>query len=179
MTRAEPTIEEKIRALPDLGELEGAEGWLVKAGQMTPRIKNIIELRRRELKQGLVALLCFCGFPADAQDTIRIGNNSYINGTAQTQTTVNIRPSDKPGQLAVVTLDNRYVNDGQDDGTYFIAVDGLVAEIEFTWDAEPLIGADRILVIPPEGILCLPASCEVTVMEGFTGQVVLLDWEGM
>ncbi len=50
MTRAEPTIEEKIRALPDLGELEGAENWLTTEGQMTPRIKNLIEMRRRELQ---------------------------------------------------------------------------------------------------------------------------------
>lgn len=40
MIRQEPTIEEKIRALPDLGELEGAEDWLIAEGQMTPRIKT-------------------------------------------------------------------------------------------------------------------------------------------
>ena len=179
MSRVELSIEDKLRQLPDLGELEGAEDWLVTEGKMTPRLKNIIELRRRELKQALVVLVCLLAVPADAQDSVRIGAVPYINGTAQTGTTVNIRPSDEPGELAVVTLDNRYVNGGQDNGTYFIAIDGLVAEIEFTWDAEPLIGSDRILVIPPEGIICVPSSCEVTVMEGLTGSVVLLDWQGM
>lgn len=179
MTRVEPSIEDKIRALPDLMELEGAEGLLVAEHRMTPRLRNIIELRKRELKQALVVLACLLAFPADAQDTIRIGRNAYVNGDVQASTTVSIAPSDEPGELAVVTLDNRYVNDGQDDGTYFIAIDGLVAEIVFTWDAVPLLGSDRILVIPPEGILCKPENCEVTVMEGFAGEVVLLDWEGM
>ncbi len=57
MTRVEPSIEEKIRALPDLGELEGAEGQLVAEGRMTDRVRSIIELRKRELKQALAVLL--------------------------------------------------------------------------------------------------------------------------
>jgi hypothetical protein len=57
MKRVEPTIEEKIRALPDLMELEGAEGLLVAENRMTPRLRSIIELRKRELKQALVVLL--------------------------------------------------------------------------------------------------------------------------
>ena len=48
-----------------------------------------------------------------------------------------------------------------------------------TWDADGFSGADRITVRPPEGITCLPADCSATVMEGFTGSVVLLDWQGM
>lgn len=178
MTRVEPSIEDKIRALPDLMELEGAEGLLVSENRMTPRLRSIIELRKIELKQALVVLACLVAMPADAQDTIHIGSLSFINGTEQTPTTVNIRPSYEPGELAVVTLDNRYVNDGQDNGTYFISIPGLVAEVDFTWDADPLIGSDRILVIPPEGIVCVPADCAVTVVEGFTGEVVLLDWVG-
>ena len=63
MTRVEPTIEEKIRALPDLGELEGAEGLLVAEKRMTPRLRSIIELRKIELKQALVALLCIMALP--------------------------------------------------------------------------------------------------------------------
>jgi hypothetical protein len=57
MKRVELPIEDKLRQLPDLGELEGAEGQLIAEGRMTDRLKSIIELRRRELKQALVALL--------------------------------------------------------------------------------------------------------------------------
>lgn len=53
MTRVEPSIEDKIRALPDLMELEGAEGLLVAENRMTPRLRSIIELRKRELKAAL------------------------------------------------------------------------------------------------------------------------------
>lgn len=68
MTRVELPIEDKLRQLPDLGELEGAEGLLIAENRMTPRLKSIIELRKRELKQALVVLACLLAMPADAQD---------------------------------------------------------------------------------------------------------------
>ena len=40
------------------------------------------------------------------------------------------------------------------------------------------IGADKITVVPPEGLICIPADCAMTVMEGFEGYVVILDWVG-
>lgn len=52
MTRPEPSLEDKIRGLPDLEELEGAETYLTAQGQMTPRIKNLIEIRRAEMRKG-------------------------------------------------------------------------------------------------------------------------------
>jgi hypothetical protein len=177
MTRVEPSIEDKIRALPDLMELEGAEGLLISENRMTPRLRSIIELRKRELKQALVVLACLLAMPADAQDTITIGG-IYVNGAAQFGTTVSIEPSDKPGELAVVTLTNEHVNDGGDNAEYFVGIDGLAVGVTFTWDADGFSGADRITVSPPEGITCLPEDCSVTVLEGFVGTVVLLDWVG-
>lgn len=110
-------------------------------------------------------------------ETISIGG-IYINGAAQFGTTVSIEPSGNPGELAVVTLVNEHVNQGRDTGQYFVGMDGLVVEVQFTWDENPLTGADRITVIPPEGITCLPADCSATVLEGMAGTVVLLDWVG-
>jgi hypothetical protein len=110
-------------------------------------------------------------------ETITIGG-IYVNGAAQFGTTVSIEPSGNPGELAVVTLTNEHVNDGGDNAEYFVGIDGLAVGVEFTWDADGFSGADRITVRPPEGITCLPADCSVTVMEGFTGAVVLLDWIG-
>jgi hypothetical protein len=79
----------------------------------------------------------------------------------------------------VVAMENRHVNDGGDTGTYPLAIEGLAILIEFTWDADGFSGADRITVTPPEGVVCIPEDCTATVMEGFTGEVVLIDWRGM
>lgn len=117
---------------------------------------------------------------ADAalSETIQIGR-SYINGESYGTTTVTIEPSDVPGELAVVTLDNQYVNQGTDDGTYPLSMgDVLTVEILYQWDKDPILGSDAITVIVPPGIECIPADCTVTVMEGATGSVVLLDWLG-
>jgi hypothetical protein len=100
-------------------------------------------------------------------------------GAAQVGTTVSLEPSARPGVLAVVAMENRHVNDGGDTGTYPLAIEGLAILIEFTWDADGFSGADRITVTPPEGVVCIPEDCTATVMEGFTGEVVLIDWRGM
>ncbi len=111
-------------------------------------------------------------------ETIAIGR-TYINGTMTGSTTVTLAPSDVPGELATVTLDNRLVNQGSDTGTYFLSIEGLTVEVDFTWDQDPLLGSDSITVYPPAGIICEPESCSVVVMEGLTGAVVLHDWRGM
>ena len=109
-------------------------------------------------------------------ETITIGG-VWLNGTETTGTTVTIAPSDVPGQIAVVTMVNRYVNDGNDNGEYFLGIPGLVVGAVFEWDASSL-GADKITVVPPEGLTCLPTDCTATVLEGLTGEVIILDWIG-
>ena len=126
------------------------------------------------------AVLCgVIGFGAGMAfgETITIGH-MFINGTQQTGTTVTIVPSDEPGQLAVVTLDNRHVNQGSDNGDYALTLDGMTVGVRFTWDANPLIGSDRITLTPPAGITCLQIDCGVTVMEGKAGSVVLFEYVG-
>lgn len=111
-------------------------------------------------------------------ETITIGG-LYINGQQQPGTTVTIEPSTDPGQIAVVTMVNAHVNDAGDNGEYFIAIPGLAVGVTFTWDADGFSGSDQMTIRPPEGIECIPADCAASVMEGFTGRVVLLDWVGM
>jgi hypothetical protein len=88
---------------------------------------------------------------AAMSETIRIGRVLHLNGQAMNATTVTIAPSPEPGEWAIVTLDNRYVNDSGDDGIYSLPFDGAVIEARFQWDADPLLGADRITLTPPPG----------------------------
>jgi hypothetical protein len=113
-------------------------------------------------------------------ETIQIGG-VYINGEASSSnTTVSIEPSGNPGELAVVTFVNEYVNDGNDDGSYPLSMgEGLTVEVRFKWEADIVLGSDRIDLIVPPGITCEPEDCGVTVMEGQTGQVILFQWMGM
>lgn len=111
-------------------------------------------------------------------ETITIGS-VYINGQPGAGTTVTLAPSDEAGVLGVVTLVNRHVNQGADTGTYSLVMDDLAIKVQFTWDADPVLGSDRITVTPPLGVTCDPEDCGVTVMEGFTGTVTLFDWRGM
>jgi hypothetical protein len=112
------------------------------------------------------------------QDTVQIGRTLYINGAAQQGTTVSISPSDQPGEWARVVMDNRHVNDGGDTGAYVLNFDGVPVGVSYEWDKNPVTGADAITVNPPAGITCLPADCRLTVMEGFEGEIILLDWVG-
>lgn len=111
-------------------------------------------------------------------ETITIGGIS-VNGDASVGTTVTITPSDIPGEWARVVMNNRHVNDGGDTGEYTLTHDGTVIPALFQWDFDPVLGSDRITLTPPDGIVCVPVDCGVTVVEGMTGEIVLLDWRGM
>jgi hypothetical protein len=125
------------------------------------------------------ALLATGAFVASAAfgETISIGT-LYTHGEAGKATTVTIMPSDVPGQLAIVTLQNNYVNQGADNGDYSLTLDGMTVGVRFFWDHDPVLGSDRITLTPPAGITCEPADCGITVMEGAVGSVVLFDYLG-
>jgi hypothetical protein len=118
-------------------------------------------------------------FAADraAGETISIGR-AYIHGEAFGSTTVTIAPSTEPGEWARVVLVNKHVNQGSDTGNYTLTLDGVVIGVAFEWDKIALTGADAITLTPPAGITCLPADCSVTVMEGFEGEIILIDFMG-
>lgn len=111
-------------------------------------------------------------------ETVTIGRQ-LVHGEAVQATTVSIARSVAPGEWAVVTFDNQHVNDAGDDGDYAVTLDGVVVGLRFRWEAVPVVGSDRITVLPPPGMTCVPETCEATVLEGFTETVVLIDWRGM
>jgi hypothetical protein len=125
------------------------------------------------------AILASGAFIASAAmgETISIGR-LHINGEAAGATTVSIEPSDEPGQWAVVTFSNEYVNDGGDTGDYTLTLDGVVIGIAFAWDQNPITGADQITVVVPFGLTCEPSDCIATVNEGGVGTVIILDFWG-
>ena len=110
--------------------------------------------------------------------TIEIGGIGYMGNKITPGSTVTITPSDKPGEWAIVVFENRLVNDGQDNGEYALTFEGVVIPTLFLWEADPLLGSDRITVIPPDGIICQPEDCGATVQEGAVGQIILFDWRG-
>jgi hypothetical protein len=126
------------------------------------------------------AILASAAFIASAAmgETISIGNTVRINGTEYGGTTVNIAPSDQPGQWAVVTFTNEHVNDGGDTGDYTLTLDGVVIGIEFAWDQNPITGADQITVVVPFGLTCEPSDCIAIVPEGQVGTVIIYDFWG-
>lgn len=155
----------------------------VSQGELADLVDGAKRKANRAFKHALVigavlGLTVGVGATRAFGETISIGG-IYINGYQGAGTTVTLEPSTKPGVLAVVTLDNRHVNQGADNGTYALTLDDLTVQVEFTWDADPILGSDRISVIPPLGVTCDPEDCGVTVMEGFTGTVTLFDWRGM
>ena len=93
-------------------------------------------------------------------------------------TTVSIAPSDDPGIAAIVTMENVSLNSAADNGTYDLAMHGMSVQIEFVWEVG-IFGEDQITVIPPDGFVCLPASCRTTAMEGFSTEILLIEWQGM
>jgi hypothetical protein len=136
--------------------------------------------RRAFFRGMLIGVALLAGVNMAWGETITIGRTLHVNGQPAAATTVTIEPSPEPGQLAIVTFVNEYVNDGGDTGIYPLAMgDVLTVEARFTWEHNPLTGADRIGLIVPAGITCEPESCGITVGEGQNGTVILYDWRGM
>lgn len=126
------------------------------------------------------ALLATGAFIASAAmgQTIEIGGIGYMGNKITPGSTVTINPSDKPGEWAIVVFENRLVNDGQDTGEYALTFQDVVLPVLFTWEQNPLLGSDGVKIIPPVGMECIPADCSMVVMEGSTGQVIILDYMG-
>lgn len=89
---------------------------------------------------------------------------------------VTLQATTEPGAIAEVIFDNRMVNDADDNGTYALSMDGLSIAVDFLWNAEG--SADRITVTPPDGVLCRPSSCALTLPEDQSGRMFLYEWVG-
>ncbi len=127
------------------------------------------QVNRRIAKWALAAAVLFgaLGFAA---------GRAFADPLSIRGTTVTLEPAPPPA-VALVTMNNLSVNDDRDNGVYFVAMPGLLVEVEFTWNAG-IAGSDRITVLPPDGFVCEPRDCAATVLENESGTVLLLEWIG-
>lgn len=89
-------------------------------------------------------------------------------------TIIKLRETEYPGAEAEIFIDNQPRNNVQDNGSNTLELDGLVVDVAFIWHSGP----DEIVVIPPDGYICLPA-CEHMVREASTWVIYLLPWLGV
>lgn len=116
--------------------------------------------------RGALAALALICTPAMAEQI-------SISGTI-----VSLEPSPVLGELAIVTMENIALNNQLDNGEYSLSIPEVSVTVEFTWEVG-MFGQDQIVVVPPDGVICVPENCTMTPMEGQTGRVVLIDWRGM
>lgn len=93
-------------------------------------------------------------------------------------TTITLQDTTEPGAVAEVEMNNLPVNGDTDNGDYPLTLRDLRATIRFHWNSGPA-GADSITVEPPEGMTCKPTSCALELLDGYSGKVYLMPWEGM
>jgi len=93
-------------------------------------------------------------------------------------TTVTLQASPRHGAAAEIVLDNREVNSGSDEATFTLTLDGLTVGVAFDWD-QGADGADAVLVTPPEGYMCYPASCVLSVAERHVGTLWIFSREAV
>lgn len=91
--------------------------------------------------------------------------------------TVTLRPTERPGALAEVEFYNDPSNYLDDNGEHVLTLDGLEVGLRFTWNVSG--DDDRIELTPPEGVICDPRDCALSLAEGDTGVVYLFSVEGV
>ena len=93
-------------------------------------------------------------------------------------TTIVMQDTTEPGAIAEVEMKNQPSNGDADNGDYPLVLRDMQAIVRFHWNSGPA-GADSITVEPPEGMTCKPTSCALELLEGYSGKVYLMPWEGM
>lgn len=92
-------------------------------------------------------------------------------------TPISLHPSNAPGMIGQVIMDNNMNNGPKDEITGTLSIPGLTIGIEFDWESGEY-GEDSVIVTPPDGILCKPSSCILEVQEGHAGSLWLYEWVG-
>ena len=91
--------------------------------------------------------------------------------------TVTLRPTERPGALAEVEFYNDASNWQDDNGDHVLTLGGLQVGLRFTWNVAG--DNDQIELTPPEGVICDPRDCTLSLGEGETGMVHLFSVEGV
>lgn len=79
---------------------------------------------------------------------------------------------------AEIVFENVDRNGAHENGEYVVEHDGKSAIVEFRWNYDGF-GEDAILVTPPDGMICDPIDCILSVPEGTTRTLYLIPWAGM
>ena len=96
-----------------------------------------------------------------------------------TGTVVSLHPTISEKTVAEVRIYNFGMNNARDNGVYPVAMEnGFTIEVEFQWNAEMPLAADRFIVYPPDGVICEPIDCTATLAEGANGLIILKPYEG-
>lgn len=115
----------------------------------------------------MAAAALLVAVPAFAQDSVNLSGSI-----------ITLRPSQAPGAVGEVVLDNRLLNSVHDEVRTDLSMPGLSVGIAFDWNMNSA-GADAIRVMPPEGIICVPHDCVLVVAETQVGTLVLFDLQGV
>lgn len=122
----------------------------------------------------LIALPCvaYCT-PTRADSTIAL----HASAPQAAPTTVTLQPTQRAGAVAEVVLHNENINGSLDEITTELTHGAITVGVRFDWEADPMSGADAVIVTPPEGLICLPTDCKLVVEEGHTGTLWLFSVE--
>lgn len=104
-----------------------------------------------------------------------IAASAMADTVALKGSTVTLRPTERPGALAEVEFYNDNSNWRDDNSDHVLTLNGLQVGLRFTWNAAG--DDDRIELTPPEGVICEPRDCALTLPEGDTGVVHLFSVE--
>ena len=92
-------------------------------------------------------------------------------------TTISLQPSALPDIIAEVRMDNVMMNGAHDEIDAALSIPGLTIGVTFDWESGDY-GEDSVIVTPPDGVLCKPASCVLELQEGQAGSLWLYEFVG-
>jgi len=75
-------------------------------------------------------------------------------------------------------MQNNFSNGPRDEIEFDLTLDGLTVSARFQWDSNAS-GDDSLIVTPPDGIICYPADCVLTVRENDSGVLWLFSLEAV
>lgn len=130
------------------------------------------------MKRLAAAMLCalpvaaYCA-PCRADSTVAL----HASAPQAVPTTVTLQPTQRPGAVAEVVLHNENINGHLDEIATELTHGAITIGVRFDWEADPMSGADAVVVTPPEGLICLPTDCRLVVEESRTGTLWLFSTE--
>lgn len=80
--------------------------------------------------------------------------------------------------VAQIIFENTSTNSELDNKEHLLSLEGFDVFVRFHFNSG-VGGADSIIVTPPIGWTCDPVDCRLELLEGYSGIMFLMPWEGM